>query len=153
MDFLRDSGCESDVRTSHSELKRRVATLRGLLAMHLPHCRQYESLFAEYDTFDFCDWRHEGWYRLTRRLQVLESQLDHGVKFAKIARYGCVNYCYLAVDGGVVQDESEVPMGWGLLQRSGETLEVVKTALRLDAKGVSRLKLLERIARARSGRR
>lgn len=149
-DFLRDAGLEDETSIDRDELKERVKALRNLLGMHLPQCRMNQSLFIEYDSFDFCDWRHDTWYRLTRRLQAIESRLDHGMKFAKIARYGSANYCYIAVEDGVVSMDSEVPMGWGLLQREGDILEVVKEALRLDSKHSARLKLLERIAKSRS---
>ncbi len=152
-DFLRDAGLETETCASRDALKRRVLKLRDLLAMHLPQCRLNQSLFVEYDTYDFCDWRHDVWYRLTRRLQALENRLDHGVKFAKIARYGCANYCYLAVDEDVVFRESEVPMGWGLLRKKGDELELAKQALRLDSRRSTRLKLLERIAKSRSEQR
>lgn len=152
-DFLRDSGLEEETCADRDALKERVLKLRDLLAMHLPQCRLNQSLFVEYDTYDFCDWRHDVWYRLTRRLQVLENRLGHGVKFAKIARYSCANYCYIAVDEDVVFKESEIPMGWGLLRRKGSVLEEVKQALRLHSRESTRLKLLERIAKSRSEQR
>ena len=150
-DFLRDAGLEEASKSERCDLRERLRTLRALLVVHLPQCRRHQSLFPEYDTFDFCDWRHESWYRLTRRLQVLENRLEHGVKFSKIARYGCANYCYIAVNDGVVALDSEIPMGWGLLRRKGGVLEVTKEALRLDSINAVRLKLLERIARSKSG--
>jgi len=151
-DFLKDAGIERRAMAEYRTIEKRMSKLQELLAMHLPQCRLNESLFFEYDTFDFCDWRHDGWYRITRRLQILENQLNSGVKFAKIARYGCANYCYLAVDGDVVQSDSEIPMGWGLLRMAGDSLVRAKAPLRLDSKPSARLKLLERIAKARSGR-
>lgn len=152
-DFLRDSGLEEETGAACDELKVRVRELRDLLAVHLPQCRCHQSLFYEYDTYDFCDWRHDAWYRLTRRLQTLENRLSHGMKFAKIARYGCANYCYIAVDDNVVSLESEIPMGWGLLRKAGDGMEVAKEALRLDSRLSVRLKLLERIAKSRSEQR
>ena len=55
------------------------------------------------------------------------------------------------VNDGVVALDSEIPMGWGLLRRKGGVLEVIKEALRLDSINAVRLKLLERIARSKSG--
>ncbi len=151
-DFMRDAGMEEEAKSESSDLRKRMKTLRTLLSLHLPQCRKYQSLFCEYDTYDFCDWRHEGWYRITRRLQVLENRLEQGVKFAKIARYGCANYCYIAISDSTVASESEVPMGWGLLRREGRALEVVKEALKLDSICSARLKLLERIAISKNAR-
>ncbi len=151
-DFLRDAGLEEESKWERCELRERLRVLRALLAMHLPQCRRHQSLFSEYDTFDFCDWRHDVWYRLTRRLQALENRLEHGVKFSKIARYGCANYCYIAASDGVVDTDSEIPVGWGLLRKEDGVLKVMKEAHRLDAKNAVRLKLLERIAISKSGR-
>ena len=77
--------------------------------------------------------------------------MEHGVKFSKIVRYGCANYCYIAASDGVVALDSEIPMGWGLLRRKDGVLEVIKEALRRDSINAVRLKLLERIARSKSG--
>lgn len=149
-DFLRDAGLEGAVVLAHGELENRLARLRDLLATHLPQCRKNESLFSEYDSYDFSDWHHKSWSRLSKQLQTLENRLDHGVKFARIARFGCANFCYLAVEENVVLHPSEVPLGWGLLKRTGNSLSVEKEALRLESKSPARLKLLERIAKSNS---
>jgi len=150
-DFLKDAGCEKSARSLENRLVERVGRLRALLAIHLPHCRRGLSLFREYDEYDFSSQRHEGWQRAQARLQMLERRLQGGVKFSRIARYGCGNYCYLATGEDVVQSESELPLGWGWLLWNGEAFERRRSALRLRSDAAARLKLLERIA-ARLGR-
>ncbi len=158
-DFLKDAGLEIPVRREEADLRSRVDGLRQLLAAHLPECRRQESLFYEYDSYDFSDWRHDTWYRLTRRLQYLENCLGSGIKFSKIARYGCATYCILATLPGVVRRDAEIPMGWGHWEWTGDAFVVLREATRLVSRPEVRLRLLERIAaagtgiRGRSGRR
>jgi len=145
-DFLKDAGLESSVREETGELADRVEALRRLMGMHLPECRMNRSLFLEYDSFDFGNWRHEGWARAARRLERLERQLGQGVKFSKIARYACANACVLFVGKGVVADVSEIPMGWGCVECSEGVRSVLREPLRLESRSEARLRLLERIA-------
>jgi len=145
-DFIKDAGCEAKAAAEASALSQRVGALRRLLALHLPACRAGQSLFAEYDVYDFSDWKHAGWARANLRLQRLERRLAGGVKFARIARYGSASYCWLVVEQGLVKAQSEIPLGWGCLQRVGDKLSVLKEALQLDSRPEARLKLLERIA-------
>lgn len=152
-DFLRDAGIEETVEKERDPLLKRVNQLRQALSRHLPDCRLHESLFSEYDTYDFSDWRHRGWFRLTKRLQALENRLATGTKFSRIARYCCASYCILAVEPGVIVDQSEIPLGWGCVVREGESLHVLKEAPRLHSRDEVRLKFLERIAISRNGSR
>ena len=145
-DFLKDAGLEAATREEFDSVASRVSALRRLMGMHLPECRLNRSLFLEYDSFDFANWRHEGWARATRRLQRLERQLDNGVKFSKIARYACANVCVLFVGEGVIADASEVPMGWGCVECREEERVVLREPLRLESRPEARLRLLERIA-------
>ena len=149
-DFLRDAGRESSALKTKEGHGKRIRRLRDLLSMHLPQCRLYESLFAEYDTYDFSNWRHASWFRLNAEFMRLSRKVSSGLKFDKIARYGCARYCYLVVSENVVLSESELPLGWGCLEAKNGDLEVVKVALRLETKASARLKMLERIAGAKS---
>lgn len=150
-DFLKDAGLETAVRQEFDSVANRVSALRRLMCMHLPESRSNRSLFIEYDSFDFANWRHQGWARATRRLQRLERRLNEGVKFSKIARYGCANSCLLFVGEGVIADVSEVPMGWGCVQCSEGERFVLQEPLNLESRPEARLRLLERIAAKRRG--
>ena len=145
-DFLKDAGIEDSTEEKRDELKARVDVMRQLMGTHLPECRINESLFFEYDRFDFSDWRHDGWARATKKLECLERRLKRGVKCSKIARYGCANVCVLFVGEGVIVDEGEIPLGWGCVKCRGEEREVLREPLILESKPETRLRLLERIA-------
>lgn len=145
-DFLRDSGVEKAATREREALVAEVESLRTLLGMHLPDCRQGVSLFREYDEYDFGELRHERWRRLVARLALLERRLAEGVKFSRIARYASANYCYLVVEDGVLLDDRECPVGWGLLAREGAELVMRKAAVKLQSPAAARLALLERIA-------
>ena len=149
-DFLRDAGQEIralDMKEGH---RQRIQRLRDLLSAHLPQCRLNESLFAEYDTYDFSSWRHATWFKLNTEYMRLSRKVSSGVKFDKIARYGCARYCYLVVSENVIRSERELPLGWGCLEARNGELVLVKLALPLGTKASARLKLLERIAGAKN---
>ncbi len=149
-DFLRDAGQEIralDMKEGH---RQRIQRLRDLLSAHLPQCRLNESLFAEYDTYDFSSWRHATWFKLNAEYMRLSRKVSSGVKFDKIARYGCARYCYLVVSENVIRSERELPLGWGCLEARNGELVLVKLALPLGTKASARLKLLERIAGAKN---
>lgn len=145
-DFLKDAGIEASTREAHSELVDRVTALRRLMGTHLPDCRMHRSLFLEYDSFDFENWRHDGWARSTRRLQRLERQLKTGIKFSRVARYACANRCVLFVSAGVIVEESEIPLGWGCVECGERERTVLRAPLILESRPEARLRLLERIA-------
>lgn len=145
-DFLRDAGIEHTASRERESLVSEVERLRALLSVHLPDCRQWISLFREYDEFDFGELRHERWRRLVSRLALLERKLAEGVKFSRIARYGSANFCYLVVEEGVLSEVRECPAGWGLLIRKGDRLDCVSEATRLKCPQAAALALLERIA-------
>lgn len=145
-DFLRDAGVEDVARREHEGLAEEVESLRALLGVHLPECRQGMSLFREYDEYDFGELRHERWRRLVARLSLLERKLADGVKFSRIARYGSANLCYLVVEEGVLKRLDEVPLGWGCLVREEGALRLEREAKRLVSRDDAKLSLLERIA-------
>jgi len=147
-DFLRDAGKESMIIDKRDGSFRRMERLRGLLSTHLPQCRLQQSLFAEYDTYDFSSWRHATWFKLNAEYLRLARKASLGVKFDKIARFGSARFCYLVVSQNVVRSESELPLGWGCLEARRGNLALLNNALPLATSVSARLKLLERIARA-----
>ena len=148
-DFLRDAGRESKTVEKRDGFLERIEQLRGLLSTHLPQCRLHQSLFAEYDTYDFSGWRHANWFRLNNEYLRLAKKASLGLKFDKIVRFGSARFCYLVVSENVIRSESELPLGWGCLEARKGNLVTVKNALPLESLASARLKLLERIARTR----
>lgn len=145
-DFLRDVGVENESRIERDETRNNLIRLRTLLAVHLPDCRIRRSLFREYDEYDFSDLKHDRWRRLVVHLNQLERRLTDGVKFSKITRYGIANYCYIAVEKDVIRKASEVPVAWGCLMRSGESLELLEEPTKLVSRDDTKLTFLERLA-------
>ena len=104
-----------------------------------------ESLFPEYDRYDFSEVRHSGLHSLERRIRILERKRSECSKFSRMVHYGCASYCYLAVEADVRPREDELPEGWGLLVRTGDRLEVERVATWVDSPERGRIKLLERV--------
>lgn len=144
-DFLRDSadalGCAAVLASERC----RRAKLRELMAGHLPECRTGESLFPEFDRYDFSRVRHDGLRRVERRIRILERKRSEGSKFSRMVHYGCATFCYLAVEADARPRGDELPEGWGLLVRSGDRLEVERVAEWVGSPENGRLKLLSRI--------
>jgi len=145
---VRDAGKESKIIEKRDGSIRRIEHLRRLLSTHLPQCRLNQSLFSEYDTYDFSSWKHATWFKLNAEYFRLARKASLGVKFDRIARFGSARFCYLVVSQSVVRNESELPLGWGCLEARGGNLALLKDALPLETSASARLKLLERIARA-----
>lgn len=145
-DFLKDAGWEEETTKERAETETEIESLRSLLAVHLPDCRQGLSLFGEYDEYDFAELRHQRWRRLIARLSLLERKLSDGVKFSRIARYGSANFCYLVIEEGVLMRMDEVPLAWGCLVREEGSLRMEREAKRLMSRDEAKLAYLERIA-------
>jgi len=78
-DFLRDAGNESSALNMKEWHCQRIQRLRDLLSMHLPQCRLNDSLFAEYDTYDFSSWRLATWFKLNGEFMRLSRKVSSRV--------------------------------------------------------------------------
>jgi len=146
-DFLRDSAPEGGAAGNIAWLRERLAALRAMIGAHRPDLRRGEELFAEFDAVDLRGLRHETHARLEAELRTAERKLHDGTKFARLARWRAASLLYLVAEEGLF-DPAEVPDGWGLLVRRGDTLELAtKPALR-STTPAERVALLERIAAA-----
>lgn len=146
-DFLRDQVDEPQARAEALALAERVAALRALLAVHRPDLRRGESLFAEFDSYDFGGLRHETLHGLEEELDALQRKLVTSVKFARLHKYHAADFLYLVTEPGLLE-RREVPNGWGWLVREGEALVVMVPPLRHAVTVERRLVWLERIAAA-----
>ena len=146
-DFRRDQADEPRIQAEGAALARRIAALRSLIAVHRPDLRRGESLFAEYDCYDFGDLRHETLHRLEAELVVLQRKIIAAVKFSRLAKYGAADFLYLVTEPGIVAAH-EVPNGWGLLVRDGATLTLRQPPVRHALKPERRLAWLEMLALA-----
>lgn len=148
-DFLRDSARESGAAAEISALAGRLRGLRALIAAHRPDLRRGEELFAEFDAYDLRGLRHETHDRLEASLRTAQRKLHDGTKFARLGRWRAASLLYLVAEEGVVE-LPEVPDGWGLLIRRGESLHLDLKPCLNPTNPTERVALLERIAAAAS---
>jgi len=146
-DFLRDQADEAALREEALRLCERLTSLRAMLAVHRPDLRRGESLFAEYDEYNFQDLRHDGFHEAEDALAQIQRKLLCAVKFARLRRYAAADHLYLVTESEILS-EHEIPVGWGWLVRVNEQVEVRRPPTRMETVAEQRLAWLEQIARA-----
>lgn len=146
-DWLRDSAREGETRRCAQAVAERLHALRDLVAAHRPDLRRGETLFAEFDAYDYGGLRHATLHRLEAELRMLQRKLAGGVKFDRLGRYPACDLRYLVAEEGLVAGH-EVPVGWGWLVRVGDTLELRAKPVLTASDAATRIAALERIARA-----
>ncbi len=146
-DLLKDAHAEAETKRKLAELIVRRAKLEELLAVHRPDLRRGESLFAEFDSWDFSGLEHATYRDVLAELATLQARVLKGTRFSKMYRYRCADLLYLVVEEAIFT-EAEIPAGWGLLVRRGEALVLVRPPVALEAAEAQRIALLENIALA-----
>ena len=145
---LRRDDCRSSKMLARLEaVYRRQEVLERNLRIHYPTLRTGETLFPEWDDFDFAAIEHRGYRQVVRELSALQNQLRDGRKFENMCRYRCANLFYLVAPNELTR-LSEVPIGWGLLTASEGGLALARKPVWHDSSETARLRLLQRIARA-----
>lgn len=144
-DFRRDAASESETTSEVVTLRARLAALREAIGMHRPDLRCGEELFALFDAIDLRGVKHETHARLTRELRVRERRLLEGTKFSRLTRWRSATLLYLVAEPDVLAP-AELPDGWGLLERVGDSLVLrVKPCLH-ETTAEERVAFVERIA-------
>lgn len=151
-DLLKDAHDVAATRSRLQELLARRAALEGLLAMHRPDLRRGESLFPEYDAWDFSGLEHRAYHALLAEIGTLQTRLGGGTKFSRLLRYRSADVLYLVIEDNI-HAEAEIPAGWGLLVRMADRLELRRPPVALDAGDEQRRRLLESIALKATGGR
>jgi len=146
-DWLRDNAREGESRARAKELSERIQKLRELVAAHRPDLRRGETLFAEFDAYDYRGLRHDTLRGLEAELATLQRKLTRAVKFDRLSRYRACNLRYLVTEDGIAESH-EIPVGWGWLVRAGDALEPRLRPVLTDCDAATRTAVLERIARA-----
>jgi hypothetical protein len=146
-DLLKDARREDEARRRVAELADRLRTLEALIGAHRPDLRRGESLFAEFDAWDFSGLEHATHRKVVAELAAWQERLHHGTKFAKLRRWRAADYFYLVSEAGIFA-EAEIPAGWGLLVRSGDTLALARRPVWTEPAPEQRVALLEAIALA-----
>jgi hypothetical protein len=143
-DLLKDAHAEVKTRARLEELVARRTKLEELLATHRPDLRRGETLFPEFDSWDFSGLEHQAYRAVLKELAAVQEHMLRGTKFARMFRYQCADFLYLVVEDGIFA-EGEIPAGWGLLRREGDGLELARPPVALEAVPEQRLALLESI--------
>lgn len=113
-DFLNDSRSAREALEKLEGLHVRREKLVRRLGAHYPNLRAGETLFPEYDGYDFDELGHEGYRKLVREIRLLENRVYGKTKFERLLRYGCAHLYYLVTAPGIVEAH-EVPLNWGWL--------------------------------------
>jgi hypothetical protein len=146
-DFLIDSRSTVATRRKLVALQSRRETLERLLCLHYPSLRSGDSLFPDFDAPDLSRLEHRNYRHVLAQISRLQRRLYRHVKFETITRYACANLFYLVVEPAIVT-LPEVPVGWGLLVRRDETLELHQRPTLHPCAPADRFTLLQRIAAA-----
>ena len=144
-DLRRDNCHIGSARKRLEAICSRRQVLETRLRAHYPNLRNGDSLFPEFDSENFSAIGHRGYARLVRELQTLQNRLYDCTKFDKLIRYRCANLFFVVLPEKLFR-ESEVPVGWGALVESNDTLILVRKPMWHDATVASRLNVLHRIA-------
>lgn len=144
-DLIRDNKRRAQMSSRLKLLEERRTKLEALLQVHLPHLARGESLFPEYDSYRLTENKHEGYRRLLRQIAIAKSGLFEGTKFDRLTSYLVANLHYLVVEEELLEAH-EVPVGWGLLVRTGEELRLVSKPVWQDIPVEVQLVFLQRIA-------
>lgn len=146
-DLRRDNGSTAITRERLEKVYQRRLTLEKNLRIHYPLLRGADSLFAEFDSYNFGAIKHRAYARVVRELSALQTRLFDCTKFEKLIRYGCANLYYLVLPNELFR-EPEVPVGWGALVDFGGELVLMRKPVWHEIAPEIRLGLLQRIAAA-----
>ena len=144
-DLRRDNCHTGSVRRRLETICKRRQFLEARLRTHYPKLNNGDSLFPEFDCENFSAIGHRGYARLVRELRALQNRLYGCTKFEKLIRYRCANLFFIVVPEHLFR-ESEVPVGWGTLIESNQTLALVRRPIWQEATPDNRIRLLQRIA-------
>jgi hypothetical protein len=146
-DFRRDDCRAAETFARLKVIYHRQQILERNLRVHYPTLRTGDTLFPEWDNYDFAAIKHRGYQRVLRELTALQHQLRDGRKFERITRYSCANLFYLVAPKSLIR-EALVPPGWGLLISIDGSLALARKPIWQESSEAVRLRLLQRIAAA-----
>lgn len=144
-DLLNDCALATAATAELRALHERRVTLERLLCVHHPSLCNGDSLFPEWTSYSLECLQHRGYQTVLRKIAAAQRKILQNNKFEKLVRYRCANICYLVAEEGICA-EHELPLGWGLLVRCGETLCLERKPVWQQTSAAARLALLQRIA-------
>ncbi|HEY4638666.1 MAG TPA: hypothetical protein VIG87_02015 [Candidatus Udaeobacter sp.] len=143
---LRRDNCRSESARERLEaICDRRQVLEARIRTHYPTLHNGDSLFPEFDCENFTAIGHRGYARLARELRALQRRLYDCTKFEKLIRYRCANLFFIVLPEQLFR-ESEVPVGWGALVESNDTLTLARKPIWNNVTAANRLYVLHRIA-------
>lgn len=146
-DFRKDARCAEALRRRLAVLRQRQERVEAEMCIHFPSIRTGDSLFPEFQTLDFERPGYERYQKIVEESRRLSSRLHANTKFDRLMTYRSANLYYIAAEPGVVR-EHELPVGWGLLQRSGDSLEIITKPQWHDEAAADRIAFFQRVAMA-----
>ncbi len=147
-DLQRDNCDSASARARLDVLQTRRAIIERNLRVHYPTLRTGESLFPEYDAWNFSRLDHRAYSRVLRTGAAIRQQLIDCTKFEKLARYQCANLFYLVIAEPLREMTFEMPRGWGLLAESAGTLQLAQKPSWYRTTPEAQLRFLRRVAAA-----
>ena len=123
-DLIRDNKQRALLSDRLKTLEARRQRLEALLQVHLPHLANGESLFPEFDSYRLREHNHTGYQKLLREIRIAKRGVLDGTKFDRLFSYKVANLHYLVAEERLIETH-EVPSGWGLLLRRGDSLELL----------------------------
>jgi len=144
-DLRRDSYCLNATRERLAVVHARRHVLEKNLRVHYPTQRIADTLFAEFDSYDFTAIEHRGYTRVLREITALQNRLHDCTKFDDLIRFRCANLHYLVLPKELFR-ETEMPLGWGALLEDNGQLALARKPLWYDIAPENRLAFLQQIA-------
>lgn len=149
-DLVRDNKRRALLSERLKTLEARRIRLEALLHVHLPHLANGESLFPEFDSYRLREHNHSGYKQLLRQIRLAKRGVIDGAKFDRLINYKIANLHYLVAEEKVIEPH-ELPVGWGLLVRRADGLELISKPV-WQAIGIEdQLVFLQRIAAKKGG--
>jgi len=146
---LRRDNCDSSAalgRLRAIEARREI--IERNLRIHYPTLGRGDSLFSDFETFDFSRLDHQGYSCVTHDAAALQQRLISCTKFEKLAQYRCANLFYLVIAGSLHEIGVELPRGWGLLIEKDATLELAQKPVWHEVTAENKMRFLRRVAAA-----
>jgi hypothetical protein len=144
-DFLRNARKSAALLARLERLDARKTRLEAVLRVVHPTLRNGDSLFPEYESHDYARSGDELYLKVLAKIASARFQLYEQTKFEKLHRWKAANLHYAVTEPGVLRPH-ELPDGWGLLTRAGDTLELAAKPRWREIPEHHRLNFLLRIA-------
>jgi hypothetical protein len=146
-DFIRDARSMKATQEKLKVLHERRQQAEHELKIHYPSIRNGDSLFQEFETLNFERPGYERYEKIIREMQRLSDRLHQNTKFDRLTKYGAANLLYVVAEPELVAP-ALLPVGWGLLEREGESLVLKSKPQWHEVAEEERLNFFQRIAMA-----